>query len=62
MEILMAVWGFFGWKWFVVIPALYGATLVGANSPQTFKRSKEGLENVANKALAKARVLAQKGK
>ena len=56
------IWAFFGWKWFLVFGVFYGGCLVGANSPQTFKRSKAGLERIANAVLAKAQALAQRGK
>jgi hypothetical protein len=62
MSILMALWAFFGWKWLLVLPALYGAMLIGANSPATFKRSKAGLERIAQDAAAKARALTLRGK
>lgn len=43
------------------IVLLYLGALIGSNSPQTFKRSKAGLERIANAAMAKARTVAQKG-
>ena len=44
------------------IVLLYVGALIGSNSPTTFKRSKAGLERIANAAAAKARALAQRGK
>lgn len=46
---------FLWWQWAVVVGIFYLGCLTGANSPQTFKRSKAGLERIANAALAKAR-------
>jgi hypothetical protein len=44
------------------LAVFYAGCLVGANSPTTFKRSRKGLERIAESALAKARVLALRGK
>lgn len=62
MDILISLLAFFGWKWLVVIAACYGCCLIGANSPTTFKRSKAGLERIANAAAARAKELALRGK
>lgn len=62
MEILSSVWSFFGWKWVLILPSWCVCMLIGANSPQTFKWSKAGLERIAQKAAAKAKALALKGK
>jgi hypothetical protein len=59
---MKAIWIFFGWKWIVVLVWGYVCCLIGANSPQTFKRSKAGLERIAQNAAAKAKALALKGK
>ena len=59
--LLAAIWGFFGWKWLVVLGFGYGCCLIGANSPATFKRSRQGLERIANDLLAKAKDKALKG-
>lgn len=58
---MKAIWAFFGWKWFLVLAWGYVCCLIGANSPQTFKRSRAGLERVAQNALAKAKDLGRKG-
>ena len=58
----VAAWWFFGWRAGVEALSGYLWCLVGANSPQTFKRSKAGLERIANAALAKAKTLTQRGK
>ena len=43
------------WQWVLVVVLFYVGCLVGANSPTTFKRSKAGLQKIADAALAKAR-------
>jgi hypothetical protein len=60
MSFVEGLWGFFGWKWMLVLIWSYVCMLIGANSPQTFKRSKAGLERIANSAAAKAREIGQK--
>lgn len=57
---IYAIWAFFGWKWFLVLIWGYACCLIGANSPQTFKRSKAGLERIAQNAAAKAKQIALK--
>ena len=56
------MFGIAWWIWAILAVVFYVGCLVGANSPQTFKRSKAGLERIANAAAAKARALAQRGK
>lgn len=50
------------WQWIVIVIIFYAGCLVGANSPQTFKRSKAGLERIAANAAAKAKQLARCGR
>lgn len=61
MGLLGSVLGFFGWKWLIVLAFGYGCCLIGANSPATFKRSRAGLEKIANDLLAKAKEKALRG-
>jgi hypothetical protein len=51
---------FGGWRLGAEALGAYVFCQVGANSPQTFRGSKEALERIANKALAKAQTLTQK--
>ena len=45
---------FGGWRLGAEVIAAYICCQVGANSPQTFRKSRAALEAIANKALAKA--------
>ena len=55
-------WYFVGWRAGAEILIAYVFCQIGANSPQTFRNSKVGLERIAESAAAKAKVLALKGK
>ncbi len=58
----IAAWWVLGWRTGLEVIGVYIACQVGSNSPQTFLGSKKALERIGQGALAKARVLAQRGK